>query len=169
MRSEPIWVRRRSALFWNRSRTVLMERFLAMESFCIGGTSICNCPAPTMLDHPATPMDVGGGGWRMRIILNSAKGKRRLKLMPVKLSWRVLTLSITGTHRSQLRPPIAQWLQLRACRSSTNSPQPPSWRYSQLCRARFCLDLVGLVRRRDCLRNTFLAGHSSLSSKQWAG
>ena len=38
-----------------------------------------------------------------------------------------------------------------------------------VCRARFCLDLVGLVRRRDCLRNTFLADHSSLSSKQWIG
>ena len=145
-----------------------MERFLAMEFFFIGETSACNCHAPTMLVHPAIPMDVGGGGWRMWIILNSAKGKRRLKRMPVRLSWRVLTLSATGIHRSRLRPPIVQWLQLRACRSSTKSPQPPSWRYSQLCRARFCLDLVGLVRRRDCLRNTFLADHSSLSSKQWS-
>ena len=169
LRSEPIWDRRRSALFWNRFRTVLMERFLAMESCSIGETSACNFHAPTMLVHPATPMGVGGGGWRMRIILNSAKGKRRLKPMPVRLRWRVLTLSITGIHRSRLRSPRVQWHQLRACRSSPKSLQPPSWRYSQVCRARFCLDLVGLVRRRDCLRNTFLADHSSLSSKQWIG
>ena len=144
-----------------------MEQFLGTGFFSIGETSACNCHAPTMLARPAIPMDVGGDGWRMLIILNSAKGKRPSKPIPVRLKWRVLTLSITGIHRSQLLSQTVRWPQLRACRSSTKSPQPPSWGYSQRCRARFCLDLVRLVRRRDCLRYAFLANHSSVSSKQW--